>query len=302
MRRFALVFITCLLLLAGCEEESTVPEEPTQNFNDGTGLIAQFEPFGVIQDNIQTIYETDAFPLEVRIKNQGNYQIKPGDVTIKIRGINFGDFSNIVGAELKNSNVLEGISEFNTEGDEEVVDFTPEADAMYMQRIAGAYKPHLFAGVDYYYETEVIVSDVCLNGDVTDVSICDPRGTPSIESSGAPVRAANVDQDTAGKGVIVFSFDIEKGECEKVTTRANGEFGIQEMIRFELLNDQEMWTCKSAGKESEARLVDGKARINCKLNQVLEDDEVYTRQLAFTLSYLCKTSVNQELRIIEVEE
>ena len=68
---FLPVLVISLLLLTACGGNQ--PQQQTKGvFLGGTqGLSANFEAFGVAENGVYSIFDTETFPLEVTIRNKG---------------------------------------------------------------------------------------------------------------------------------------------------------------------------------------------------------------------------------------
>lgn len=301
MRKIILsLFLLSCLFLAGCggggEETSTVASV----FTGGSqGVVASFEPFGVQEEGVYAVYDTESFPVELTVKNKGEEDIAPGDLIIRIKGINLADFENIPAEMKSNSKTIEKVSEFNKEGGEELIDFTPVADAKYKHQVTGYYQPDLFATVEYKYKTRVIVPKVCFKEDLTDTSVCTVQESKEVFVSGAPVLVQSVSEDAAGRGVMVLTFEIENAGGGKVTKIGEVFDSRYGQLAFNMKTDPEMWECRSAGRVNEARLIDGKATVTCKLLQPLATGTLYTKQVELELGYVYQTVIQESIKIKE---
>ncbi len=299
MKRVLLLGLVVFLFLVGCKgENDTVKVESV--FDGGTqGIAARFEPFGIEESGVFTIFDTENFPIEVVLRNKGEEDMAPGDVHVSLRGINLGDFTGIASGEIVNKETIEKISEFNKEGEEEVIDFTPNEDAKYKHRVTGFFQPDIFAFVDYNYKTHVIIPKVCYKEDVRDESICELQEAKTFFVSGAPVTVKSVLQDIAGRGIIVLTLDVENVGGGKVTLR-NADFDARyEQLAYSVETDTADWECRAGGRENEARLVGGKTTIICKLKAPLAEDTLFTKQVELTLTYKYRTIIQQTIKIKE---
>jgi hypothetical protein len=293
----ALVFL--MIVVTACTSGSNTPA-PESVFEGGTqGIVADFEPFGVEENGIFTIFDTESFPIEVVLRNKGEEDVAPGDVTVELKGIKTSDFSGIVGNVLLNQEDIEKVSEFNQRGDEEIIDFTPNNDAQYIPPVTGFFQPDVFAMVNYKYETHIVVPSVCFKEDPRDDTICDQTGSKTFFVSSAPVSVTRVEQDIAGRGIVVLSFTVNNVGGGKVTL-VDDNFDVRfGQVGFSMETDTDDWECKLSGKENQGRLVDGVGRITCKLREALEKDTLFTKQVDLTLKYKYQSIISQPIRIRE---
>src|SRR3989338_6125924 len=92
----ALVLVLSLIVVGCGSGTDTDTGANTGVFIGGTeGLKAVFEPIGVLEDGVFTIYDTEDFPLEILLTNKGEEPVPAGKVTLRLLGPAQGDFQNI---------------------------------------------------------------------------------------------------------------------------------------------------------------------------------------------------------------
>lgn len=303
-REFVVAWLSVfLIVIAGCASEDEDGLKVESVFNGGTqGLMARFEPFGVEESGAFIIFDTEKFPIEVVLQNNGEEDIKPGDVTVTLKGISLDDFRSIVAQNLTNTKEIEKVSDLNPEGEEEIIDFTPGQDAQYKLNVTGFFQPDIFALVDYNYKTHVIVPDVCYKEDLQDESVCDAKGAKDVFVSGAPVVVNSVEQDVAGRGILVLTITVSNVGGGKATLRGDNFDSRFDKVAFTMETDPAKWECRSSGRENEGRFVDGKLTIICKLKEPLAEDTLFTKQVELTLSYRYRSIIQQAIKIEESVE
>lgn len=288
------ILILGLFLITACEQEKIAPAKGA--FLGGTqGLTVEFEPFGVEEEGIYTIFDEETFPLEVTIHNKGEYELKSGEVNIKLLGPSPEEFSGISSWELSNSGIVDAISELVPSGGEETFSFA--TDAQYTSEVTGLIDRHWFANVEYDYNTFLIIPEICLREDLTDQSldkICKVNEAKTFFVSGAPITVKSVQEDTAGKGIMALKIKVSNAGNGKVT-KVGESFGVRSTLSFTI--DDAAWECKSGGKINEARLIDGEAEIICKLKTALAEDHISTKQVKLTLEYKYRDLIQEKLRI-----
>lgn len=286
--------LASMLLLTACNTQQQT-NQPKGIYIGGTlGIVAKFQPFGVTEDNIYSIYDSETFPIETTFTNKGEYEIKPGDVTIKLLGPSEKEFSGIANWELKNKDTVEKISELTPNGGEETLSFA--SDAKYLSPVTGAIQRAWFANIEYKYQTYAIVPEVCLKEDLTDKRVCevkDPKKAVSV--SGAPITITNVEEDTSGKGIMALKFKIKNVATGKVALPAEDFSPNLDKLSFSL--DDSAWECKSTGKINEARLINGEAEIVCKLKEALAKGALSTTQVKLTLDYKYRDIISEKIQI-----
>lgn len=286
-----------LLFLVSCGSEETSTGAANGAFLGGAqGITAVFEPFGVEEDNIFTIFDTETFPIEITIANKGEYEIQPNDVTIELKGPSL-DFTGIASLSKSNSGVVGIVSELLPEGEEETITFA--TDAEYNQEVNGYIDREWYANIEYNYETYLVMPDICLKGDLKDDRICDVDGAKTYFVSGAPITVTAVEESTAGKGIMALKITVQDQGTGKVTLPTE-DFGTQEKIAYSI--DDTDWECKQGGKLNEARLIEGKADIICKLKTALGEKDLATKQLKLTLDYKYRDIIQETIRVKESDK
>ncbi len=292
---FLALFVTLTLFIAGCAQQQK--QETKSPFVGGTqGLVATFEPIGVVENGIGTVFDTEKFPVEVLLKNKGEQDVPAGKAKIQLLGISINDFTGLAG-EKTNSKAVEKTSTANPEGGDEIIKF---GSAQYNVPISGTYYDiNIFAKYTYSYKTYVTVPNVCFKGDVASKEICNIEELKTVFSSGAPIQVKKVDEKLAGSGIIAIEFEVENvggGRSTKPGEPFNPQYN---QIAYVLTPSSETskWECRSGGQVNEARLVGEKATVRCKLINPLEKSALYTKQLGLEISYDYESLVQQAVRI-----
>jgi hypothetical protein len=284
--------VVSLLLLTACGG-TTEPNTAKGGFMGGTlGIVGIFQNFGVLENGISSVYDTESFPIEVTLQNKGEYKIKPGDVTVRLMGPT-KDFAGIPSLELKNKGEIETISDLLPAGGEETVTFA--ADAKYGKPVLGLLETEWYASIESKYQTLLVVPEVCLKEDLTDKRLCDPTGAKTFYVSGAPVTISSVEEDTAGQGIMAVRIkikDMGSGLMTKV-----GEAFNQQQEKLTYAVDDNTWECKSGGKVNEARLIEGEAEILCKTKTALAKNTLGTQQLRLTFDYLYQDMISKKINV-----
>jgi hypothetical protein len=302
-RGFVVGLLVLTLIIAGCEGGEDDELQVDSVFEGGTqGLVASFEPFGLEESGVFTIFDSEKFPIEIVLKNKGEEDVKVGDATVSLRGISLDDFRGIVAQNVTNKNKIDKVTDTNPQGGEEIIDFTPQQDAQYKLNVTGYFQPDVFALVDYNYKTHLIVPKVCYKEDVRDTSVCELQGAKDFFVSGAPVTVTSVEQDVAGRGIIVLTIVLSNAGGGKATL-PGGDFDARfDQVGFAMNTDPSQWECRSGGRENEGRFVDGSMTIICKLRQQLAEDTLFTKQVALTLNYKYRSIIQQAIKIQESVE
>ena len=262
------------------------------------GIAAKFEAFSVQEEGVYSIYDTETFPVEVLVQNKGEYELKPGDVTVKLLGVSPDEFSGIPAWTLQNKNTILKKSELAPEGGEETISFAD--NAKFAGKVTGLLDRQWFANIEYNYETSVIIPEVCLKEDLKDQRVCEVKEAKTFFVSGAPLIVTSVSEESAGQGIVALRIKAVNKKGGKVTKQGE-EFGIRNTFTYGM--DDPAWECQSTGKVNEARLQqDGTAEIICKLKEPLAEETLQTKQVALTLKYQYQEIVQETLRIKQSEQ
>jgi hypothetical protein len=293
----AIILVLSLLLLAACEEEEVTG--PSPYIGGSKGVVAEFEPIGIEEAGLYTLFEGESFPIQVVLKNKGEHDLETGDVTVNIYGILLSDFTGISTGTLTNQENIEKMSDLNEEGGEVIVNFGQ--DVKYIQDIPGTfYDINVFASYTYAYKTYASVPKVCFKENLRDDRVCDVDESKKVYSSGAPIQVNSVKESPAGAGLIQLEFAIENVGGGR-STLPNQEFAAQyNQIAYaiEPSTERDKWTCTAAGRENQARLdSSGRTTIRCRLKDALEEDALYTKAIGLTLSYDYRDIIQETARI-----
>ncbi|MBW2965554.1 hypothetical protein KY342_00455 [Candidatus Woesearchaeota archaeon] len=294
-----LAALSLLILITGCEEE--IDTGIPRPFICGTqGLDAEFEEIGIIEEGEYSFYEDELIPIQILFRNKGEEPVNVGNLKVELKGILINDFSGIVSGVLTNNNKIDEISEFNPQGGEEIIDFTPIGGARYLQEISGThYSINPFVVYTYKYKTRATVPEVCFKEDLRDERLCSVKERKEVFSSGAPIQVTSVLEDTAGTGKIALVFEVENvggGDVTLPDAEFNPRYGEIRYI-LEPVTERANWQCTAAGRENEARLVDGRATIRCRLLNPLPKGALYTKEMGLTIVYDYRDVIEQRIRI-----
>ncbi len=289
-----LFLLTVLLLLTSCQQTQKKQQSVSAFLGGTQGIVATFEPFGVEEDGVYSIFDTETFPIEITINNKGEYELQPNEVTVELQGPSQSEFNNIASWKKNNQDVIDKISELVKQGGEETITFADEAK--YVTPVKGITERNWFANIEYNYKTFIIVPEVCLKYDLADKRVCAVQEKKEFSVSGAPIIVESVEEDTAGRGIAAVKFKLKNVGGGKVTVLGS-DFTVTDRLSYSL--DDAGWECKSGGKVNEARLIDGTAEVVCRLKEALPTEQISTKQIILTLSYRYREIVQEKLRIKE---
>ncbi len=298
------LFLMSILLVACTPANQQKEAAPASSpFKGGQkGVIGEFREFGVQgKADIEEIFTSESFPIEIVLKNKGESNVQPGDVKVSLSGINVADFSGIPSRQISNNDKIERVSESNDQGGEEVIDFTPgDANAKYTPTIIGNNVDITVVGnIVFFYKTFATVPKVCFKGDLKDTSFCQVDEGKTVFSSSAPIQVKKVIERPSGTGLVTLEFQIENGGQGKVTKHGT-DFDVRfQVLEFEI-SDTDKWDCNGRGKSGELRLDnDGKGAIVCRLKDSakLAKDDLFVKEVGMTLKYDYKDTIVKQLRI-----
>lgn len=288
------ILLISLLLITSCKQGNKNQDTKGAFIGGTQGVTANFEPLGVEENGVYSIFDTESFPIEVTLQNKGEYDLQASDVTVELLGPAQSEFSGIPSNVLKNRAVIEKISDLVLTGGEETITFGDEVK--YTSPIRGVTERTWFANIDYNYRTTVIIPEVCLKEDLRDNRVCTVEENKKFFVSGAPIQINSIVEDTAGKGIMALRIKLSNVGSGKVT-KQNENFGVTERLTYSL--DDPNWECKSGGRTNEARLISGSAEIVCKLKTALPVGTIATKQVTLNFDYKYRDIIQEKLRIKE---
>ncbi|MBI4151873.1 hypothetical protein HY496_02790 [Candidatus Woesearchaeota archaeon] len=290
-----LILALSLLLLTSCGTNQQQSQAKSVFIGGTQGLSAQFEPFGIEENGVFYVFDTETFPIELTVTNKGEYDFKAGDVSVTLLGPSPTEFSGIPAWQLKNKGTIEKISDLSPSGGQESINFA--TDAKYLAPVTGAIERNWFANLDYNYQTYVIVPEVCLKEDQKDQRVCQVKGVKTFFVSGAPITVTGVEEDTAGQAIMALKFKVRNAIANSKVAKPQDEFSST-ANKFAFSLDDPAWDCSSTGKVGEGRFDEkGEATVLCKLKQPLAKGTLSTKQVKLTLDYKYREIVQEKLLI-----
>jgi len=269
------------------------------------GLVAEFEEFGSVSDTGQEneVWEDEAFPINIRLTNKGEYTIPAHDVKLDIKGIARSDFT---GVDFLKDNVdeIEKVSEFLPDGGEAYIDF---GEATYENLIGTHYDANIFIYFTYPYETYINIPKVCYKENIKDHTVCDVDETKQAFASGGPIQINTVKERYIGKGKILLEIPIENVQKGYTKAHKNDEFRPEwDEVYFEM-NDID-WDCMCRGDPNVARIThpngergSEEVKIVCT-NKNLEQDANFNKAVTLKLTYYYQDWIDETVRIRENPE
>jgi hypothetical protein len=290
------LIVIAMMVMVGCEGGNTQTSTVSPYQGGSQGLMPTFEPLGVVENGIASIFEDETFPVEITLKNKGEQEIAASSAVIKLKGISPNDYENLA-FEKTNANILDPISESNPQGGEETVDF---GDAKYKIPLSGSYYDvTVFVSYAYPYKTHVAVPKMCFSTDSNDKTVCTIEEAKQIFSSGAPIQVISAKETRSGANLVSIDFEVSNvggGEVTKPGAEFDTRYG-QITFSVDDTSNPSDWECRLGGEENGGRLIDGKGTVRCKLKTPMEEGTMYTKQFDLTISYDYKGLIEQSIRI-----
>ncbi|MFA6089350.1 MAG: hypothetical protein WC755_05775 [Candidatus Woesearchaeota archaeon] len=288
----AMLILAISLLLFGCGG--------TQTTNNGkiyvggtSGLQFVFNtPFGSSIGGKDIVYEqSDTFNIEVNVKNMGEYDIKAGDLKLKLTGVKVSDFTNLKGTaqNLGALNKIEkGIKLFNEEDITFKTDVTKSLK--YAADVTSRFDPPVTAWACYPYTTE-LSSTICFKSNKNTLTTCSIEGAKEFDNSGAPLQVTAVTQ-TPGNSKVTVIIEVKNvgtGKIYKISSKACSLEDTVDAPNRENANKFTVEVMKGGlvcdgTQDSPIRIKeDGTATIRCE--KTITNDEAYADQLTLKLNY-----------------
>jgi hypothetical protein len=276
-------------------------------FHGGSeGLIAEFEDVGSLmsQSGYPEIWEDQGIPIQVRIYNRGEFTLPSNSVMFTIKGIKIPEDFQGAEAMKTNTNEIEKVSEYLTEGGDELVDF---GEAYYVKGVKGTfYDANVFIEYSYPYEQTVVVPKICFKGDPYDETICNVDESKQAFISGGPFQIGTVVQRPAGKGRISVEIPIRNvggGKAKKEDSMFEDFSPLYDELIMEIPDG---WECSAKGGGDTIRVSrNGETVIRCKYGfygAPIPENDIYTSTLDLRLHYIYWDFVSQTVRIRENPE
>lgn len=250
------VLLGILAILTSCGGGQTQSTGKNIFLGGIEGLEVSFESLGLLEEGIDTIYDTEDFPLELSLQNKGEESIPLGKASFRLIGPAKEDFENIPAWTVSNTAILDKKSEFNPEGGLESVTFTPnDPAAKYKRKVTGFVDINWNVEYSYDYKTHLLINDVCFKGDITDKKVCQVKEAKTFAVSGAPLTVTKVEQDTGGKGVVTLKITVQNAGGGE-STYPNEDFDTRYSQFSYEIDEPEKWECKSGGRENKGRFAE----------------------------------------------
>ncbi len=307
-----LIFISVLLLLAGCQGTGTKQPVKVGTFFGGTdgvsiSFVEIFPPTKLDQNDI--------VPVKVLLENKGEYDLVAGAVKAKIFGVNLNAFS-LSGNYIATKGTLIGKSEGSFIGGKQEINF---GNLHYTIPVTNSEDFTLRARVCYPYQTKGIIN-VCLKSAISKEAgegVCNLEGEKvggKDKKSGAkgsvsagPIQITSVTEQTRGSDEIRFDIKIEnkgKGDvyspesiCDELEDDVK-RLEKRDQVEIEVLNPGDVRCRFITGDESNKGIVSlnkGIGTISCfkKVQDTIED------KLSINVNYVYIDSASKQITIFQ---
>jgi len=302
--RYILAIILAFMLTTAASCTSNQAEQSVEApFNGGIhGLVAEFEEIGTVSDTgpANEVWEDEDFPMEINVKNKGEFTVGAHDAEFEIKGISSNDFTGI-DFTTDNDEEIDKVSEFQPDGGEIWVDF---GDAHYTNLVGTHYDANIFVYFTYPYETYVNIPKVCYKENIRDTTVCDVDSSKQAFASGGPLQVGSVTERYIGKGKILLEIPVRNVGKGRIKAYANDEFKPN-YDEFSFTMEDPDWECTARGNSNVARITHPSGQpgnediiIRCT-NDNLEEGALFTRAITLSLQYYYQDWIEQRVRVRE---
>ncbi|KHO46159.1 MAG: hypothetical protein QS98_C0005G0106 [archaeon GW2011_AR3] len=328
----AILFVL-ILMMSACSGRSSWPWGPKSHEDDDPFVTnAHTGTYGVVmrftrENPARTVYYTGdptPFDLVVEIRNRGAYDISNG--WLYLTGFDKNIIQPFIVAPSGKTLPLffapmEGVSNFNPEGDISVVEF--RNDIVSWPEGTDKYEPKVKIYACYEYET-VANPIVCIDphpfSSLEEDKVCRVQNVGMAGGQGAPVQITSIEEEATEK-YVYFKIHIANANANgqvydwQRVSYASGRddtcpFNIQYTDKDKVHYEPPVWEgsadsapqLESCKPPSPVKLVDGQATILCKYTIPEGLDEVYQTPFNIKLHYGYMNYEEQTIRIVNVAE
>jgi hypothetical protein len=246
MKKYNIIITICivsflLLSIVGCKEEEGGISQKDPFIGGTTGLLLSF----VKSAPPEEVFDSGDFPfdIEVKLENDGEYDIAREKCRVKIRGIKPSDFG------LSESDFVK-YPEDSLDGKKKdaqgtIIDGTTTYVTFtgfnYLGNVAGNTNYPIYANVCYKYGTKTM-SQLCVKENLLkeDSDVCKVTEKKQAFNSGGPVQISEFEESARGTDRITFTF--------KVVHKGNGNiFGRDTNCDQSRANENKVWVDVNTG-------------------------------------------------------
>lgn len=302
MKIVFLVFVAALLFVSGCQEEVIVEGGPFVGGNSGISLSfvegAPISEFSV----------TESVPIQIMLKNNGEYNLPAESAEIALYGLKMSDYGLSADYGIVPGSLLGIKKDFIEEGAELLVD---AGTMKYSGSVPTSYGFNLKAKVCYPYKTEARIEACALSRSIISSGgeeVCDILGEKhsGTRVSSSPIQITSFTEVLSGTNEVLFKIEVanlgsgdvfqDTSECSELATAALEKNKIHYRI------EQSDVVCTSfdgiESNEGYLRLNNGRKTLICKM-PVENTGAGYTREIAIYLDFKYVESISKDLMILE---
>ena len=270
--RHIILMVCLILVLAGCEQETTSTAKG-KTFIGGTEAIE----FNFMEGSPPPeVYDGGNFPFEVtlNVENKGEYDVNKDEIKFQLIGFYPEDF-NADAASLTGITPDEDLAGayIDSEGNQipggiTYVNF-PELN--YIGQLKGNNEFPIRAEVCYEYGTKS-QTDLCILRDLTKTSdkVCEVNEQKVVESSSSPIQIENFEESVAGTNKITFSFEVVHRGTGLISKDAVCSDALVDKNKVKVtvsgIEDLGTLTCSGIDEEGYVTLYGGKRLVRCTID------------------------------------
>ncbi|MBT3416957.1 hypothetical protein HON86_00340 [Candidatus Woesearchaeota archaeon] len=302
MRIVFLILMAALLFISGCQEEVLVDGGPFTGGSSGVTLSfvegAPISEFSVVE----------SVPVQVMLKNNGEYDLPAGSAEVALYGLKMTDYGLSAEYSIVEGGLLGIKKDFIEEGSELLVN---AGTMKYGGSVSTSSEFDLKAKVCYPYRTEARIEACALSRSIISSGgeeVCDILGDKSSVTrvSSSPIQITSFTESLSGTNEVLFRIDIANsgtGDVYQDTSECSGMATTTlEKDKIHYMFEQSDVVCMSfdgvESNEGYIRLNNGKKTLICRM-PVENTGAGYTRELAIYLDFKYVESVSKELIILE---
>ena len=303
MKKILIILVLAILLvIAGCEkkDKEEVKKGPYEGGTNGLEIsfVEAKPPSEFDQD--------ESVPVDMIIKNKGEYAIPSGKTQIMLYGLDLASFSLSEGYKTVQGD-LRGVSEFMKEGGEQRLSF---GSLRYKESIVNSEEFTLRAKVCYDYETKVS-TDVCMGSTILEEvggeQICSIGGEKLTKNdvSSAPVQITSIKEELKSSDRLWFDIKIEnkgKGDVYYVSEScSNLDREDEDVIKIEVYPSDIVCAFKEGNSnKGTIDLENNKYTLTCK-KTVTATGSNYEQKFSMKLDYKYIDRAEKTIKIFEAE-
>lgn len=259
---------------------------------DGIDFDLEIQSIGYFNE-ISGEYEVPhdlTFPLNVLVKNHGNYDIPEDNLKVRLFGIPINHFEGLADLEQTNNLELIGRTDVAHPSSEVLFSFTEPNGANLKNNIlwdGGKTTYRFLVETTVDYKQGFVVKEACIIPDKDSYDrFCTTPGEKEVQVLGGSLNVEGVREHVPSRNHMSYIIFVSQKNIEQEF----GEFGKEINRRNEFANivPPEGWVCKTGGLATENLIrfdSNGNARVECITVEPFESGTHYTSDLKFELKY-----------------